>query len=244
MARLADLSARALERSNISEAKELGRNHHLIVSLYFVLALIALIALSVFVHSNPIPPFDLAASHLVQSVHAGWFDIMMRIVGEPGYPPQVYVLVFWIIIVLYLTGLKWEAVAELFATVGIGAVGLLIKTLVNRPRPTADLVNVITVLDQGKLSFPAGHVESFMAIIGFLWFLSFVLCKNSWVRAISFLVFGEMLALIGISRVYTGEHWMTDAVGGYLFGSLWLIVTIYFYEWGKGRFFVQKPKRE
>jgi undecaprenyl-diphosphatase len=165
---------------------------------------------------------------------------MMRAVGEPGYPPQVYALVVWIIVVLLLTGLKWEAVMEIFATVGIGAVGLLIKTLVNRPRPTPDLVNVLTVLDNGKLSFPAGHVESFMAIIGFLWFLSFVLCKNPWVRTISLLVFGEMLALIGISRIYTGEHWMTDSIGGYLFGSLWLILTIWLYEWGKTRFFVQK----
>ncbi len=215
---------------------------HLPVVIYFIFATIALGALSFYVHNNPLNAIDLTASHVVQSYTAGWYDLLMRATGEPGYPPQVYVLVFWIILVLWFTRLRWEAVAEVFATVGIGVVGLIVKTLVNRTRPTPDLVHVITTLDAGKLSFPAGHVESFMAIIGFLWFLSFVLCKNQWVRTITLLFFGEMLALIGISRVYTGEHWMTDAIGGYLLGSLWLILTIYFYQWGKGRFFTGEQK--
>lgn len=218
-------------------------SQHVPVVIYFVLATIALGALSFYVHNNPIPAIDLATSRIVQSYSAGWYDLLMRYVGMPGYPPQVYVLVFWIILVLWFTHLRWEAVMEVFATVGIGVVGLIIKTLVNRPRPTPDLVHVITSLDAGKLSYPAGHVESFMAIIGFLWFLSFVLCKNQWVRTITLLYFGEMLALIGISRVYTGEHWLTDAIGGYLLGSLWLILTIYIYEWGKGRFFTSERKR-
>lgn len=229
-------------RLRSAETQAEAKGQHRIVQIYFVLATIALAALSVFVHNNPLPPFDLAASRLVQSINAGWYDLLMRFVGEAGYPPQVYVLVFWIIIVLYLTGLKWEAVMEVFATVGIGVVGLVIKTLVNRPRPTPDLVHVLTSLDGGKLSFPAGHVQSFMAILGFLWFLSFVLCKRGWVRTITLLFYGEILALIGISRVYTGEHWLTDAIGGYLLGSLWLILTIYLYQWGKPRFFVDRHK--
>lgn len=240
MAKLIHAAPGETPRAQTRQARSLGEYHKLIVPAYFVAATAALAVLSFMVHNVGPLPIDLAATHFVQSYHAGWYDLMMRAVGEPGYPPQVYALVVWIIAVLFLTGLKWEALMEIFATVGIGAVGLLIKMLVNRPRPTPDLVNVLRVLDNGKLSFPAGHVESFMAIIGFLWFLSFVLCKNPWVRTISLLVFGEMLALIGFSRIYTGEHWMTDSIGGYLFGSLWLILTIWLYEWGKTRFFVQK----
>ncbi len=207
-----------------------------LVILYTVAAFIGLVALSIAVHFNPYFPIDLQAARAVQSIHAGWYDILMRIVGMPGYPPQVYVLVIWTIGVLYFTGMRWEAVMETFAVVGIGVVGYLVKFLVNRPRPSPDLVRVMTLLDNGKLSFPAGHVESYVAIIGFLWFLAFVLSKNPWVRSISLLIYGEMISVIGISRVYTGEHWLTDSIGGYLLGSLWLILTIYLYEKGKDRY--------
>lgn len=212
-----------------------------LVPAYTIAATIVLGVLSFAAHSIPYFSWDLTAVRAVQSIQAGWFNLLMQSVGDPGYPPQVYALVVVIILALYFTGCKWEAVAEVFATVGIGAVGLLIKTLVNRPRPSPNLVHVLATLDAGKLSFPAGHVESYVAIIGFLWFLAFVRAQNRWVRSISLLVFGEMIALIGISRVYTGEHWLSDVIAGYLFGSIWLVLTIWFYNWGKTRFFVPHP---
>ncbi len=240
MAKVTHISDKAASRSERSATTNLGEYHRFIVPVYVVFAALGLAYLSLTLrHAGPLP-IDLTASHVVQSVHAVWYDLLMRFVGEPGYPPQVYPLVVWIILVLFLTGLKWEAVSEIFATVGIGVVGLIIKMFVDRPRPTPNLVTVLTVLDKGQMSFPAGHVESFVAIFGFLWFLSFVACKNVWVRTISLLFLGELMAIIGISRIYTGEHWLTDAIGGYLLGSLWLIATIWFYQWGKPRFFVQR----
>lgn len=209
------------------------------VGAYAVLATLALIALAFEVRINPNLPIDVAATQVVQSVHAGWFDVLMRAVGEPGYPPQVIALVLVILAALYFTGLKWEAVAEMFAMSAIGAIGLLIKVLVDRPRPSPDLFHVLNVLDKGRQSFPAGHVESYVAILGFLWFLAFTQARITWVRSLSLFVFGEMITVIGISRIYTGEHWLTDVVGGYLLGSAWLIVTIWLYNWGRGRFFVR-----
>ncbi len=213
-----------------------SKSRWLIVWIYFVVATVALVALSILVHGAGPLPIDLAASHLIQSFHAGWYDVLMRGVSEPGYPPQVYVLVAWIFVVLFFTGLKWELAMEVFTNVGIGVVGLAIKVLVDRPRATADLVNVMRVLDGGKQSFPAGHVQGYVTIFGFLGYVSWVRCKNPWVRAVSLVFIGAMIVLIGISRVYTGEHWLTDVIGGYLLGSIWLILTIALYEWGRPRF--------
>ena len=215
-----------------------------LIVLYVVIALVLLGALAFTVHFNPVLPWDLATTRAVQSVHAGWYDLLMRAVGEPGYPPQIYILVAWIFVVLWGAGLKWEAIGHAFATVGIGIVGLIIKIPVDRPRPSPQLVHVINPnLDGGKMSFTAGHVESYVAIFGFLIFLLIVLGRPSWLRTLEIAFFAFLIALIGISRLYTGEHWLSDVIGGYLSGSVWLIATIRFYDWGRNRFFVNEPGR-
>ncbi len=205
--------------------------------VYVLCASVLLFALAFSAHTTPFFPFDLTLERDIQAVHAGWFDLLMRAVGQPGYPPQVYLVVAAIVVLLFAFGLRWEAAAEAFAIVGIGAVGLVIKILVNRPRPSPSLVYVANPgLDAGKFSFPAGHVESFVAIFGFLVFLLLVLGKPGIVRTLAIAFFLGLVVLIGPSRMYVGEHWFSDVVGGYLFGSAWLALTIYVYRWGKGRF--------
>jgi membrane-associated phospholipid phosphatase len=207
------------------------------------LATAALVALSLYVRANPVTPLDLEAMKTVQGIHQDLFNFAMHIVGQPGYPPQVYIVIVIMLVILWAFHLKWEALMEVFATVGIGVVGLAIKIFVDRPRPPAELLNGGTSLDGGKYSFPAGHVQSYVAIFGFLLYLSLTLLpKNSIGRWVELAVYGLMLALIGISRVYLGEHWLTDSIGGYLLGAIWLWLTIKLYEWGKPRFFTNDAR--
>jgi hypothetical protein len=50
-----------------------------------------------------------------------------------------------------------------------------------------------------------------------------------------------LIILIGISRIYLGQHWASDVLGAYLLGSLTLVAIIQLYRWGKTRFFVRQP---
>jgi undecaprenyl-diphosphatase len=50
-----------------------------------------------------------------------------------------------------------------------------------------------------------------------------------------------MVAMIGASRIYVGQHWASDVVGAYLLGSVWLALSVLIYRWGKPRFFVNQP---
>jgi membrane-associated phospholipid phosphatase len=90
-------------------------------------------------------------------------------------------------------------------------------------------------------SFPSGHVLYFTAFFGFLIFLAYTLFKHSWWRTLLLVILGVMVALIGLSRIYEGQHWASDVLAAYLLGSVWLTLSILVYRWGKPRFFVDQP---
>jgi len=81
----------------------------------------------------------------------------------------------------------------------------------------------------------------YLGFLGFIGFLVFSLLKPSLKRSLLLMLIGIPILLIGISRIYLGEHWASDVLGAYLLGTLTLIVTIQLYRWGKTRFFVHQP---
>ncbi len=229
----------ARKNSSAELPKEpVNRSGNLLLVTVLVLATMALVPLAFAAHTIRYFDWDLAISHAVQGITVPGFDGLMLLIGAPGYPPQVYLLVVVILAALWRARLKWETVCEAFAIVGIGVVGLAVKIAVDRPRPDPNLIHVATPgLDGGKLSFTAGHVESYVAILGFLFFLAYISRDHSPWRTLELIVFGLMIALIGLARIYSGEHWPSDVLGGYLLGAIWLALTIRLYEWGKPRFF-------
>ncbi|MGE5141111.1 MAG: phosphatase PAP2 family protein [Rudaea sp.] len=212
--------------------------------LLIIVGLVATGALTFFVYSNPYLPLDASILHSVQSYHPAWYDALMRAVSDPGYPPQVYFIVVWILVVLFAFGLKWEAISHAFATVGIGILGLVFKIPIDRPRPDPHQFTVWNPnLQGGRMSYPAGHVESYVAIFGFLIFILIVIGKPSWLRTLEILFFAFLIVAVGVSRVYSGEHWFTDVVAGYLIGLVMLVATILFYRWGRNRFFKEPVEK-
>jgi undecaprenyl-diphosphatase len=155
-----------------------------------------------------------------------------------GFMPQVDMLAALAIALLVLAGLRWEAVVALFAACAVG-VGTLVKLVVYRPRPSADLVHVFSQLPSS--GFPSGHVLAFTAFGGFLAFLFYTLLKPSWGRTTLLAAFAMLILLMGLSRIYQGQHWFSDVMGAYLLGSMWLALSIWLYRWGKLRFFTHQP---
>jgi membrane-associated phospholipid phosphatase len=184
-------------------------------------------------------PVDLSITHAVQMINNPWFANLMGWISIIGYAPQIYVLVAAIAALLYIIGLRWEAVMSLAAAISAGSLGGLIKIIVHRPRPGVNLVHVLQLVN--SYSFPSGHVLTYTAFFGFLFFLGYTLIKHSFVRTILLVILGSLVTLIGISRIYVGDHWASDVTGAYLLGSLWLVLIVYVYRWGKTRFFVRQP---
>ena len=199
----------------------------------------AFAVLTFLVKTMPSFAIDLQITKAIQMINFPAFAWLMNAISWPGFIPQSMIISAIIIVLIYGLGLQWEAVVALVGAVFSTAVNLLVKDLVARPRPASSLVNVYATLTD--FSFPSGHVMFYLGVFGFVWFLAFTLLKHSIKRTLLLVLFGILIALVGVSRIYVGEHWASDVLGAYLLGSVTLVAIIQFYIWGKTRFFVHQP---
>jgi membrane-associated phospholipid phosphatase len=206
---------------------------------YLVTATIAFTVLVVLATQFDYFSIDLLVTRGVQNYTALWFRTLMVAISFVGYEPQAWIMLGIAVLLLWAFGLRWEGVMTLVAGGGAAVVGTLVKLAVQRPRPGADLVSVAIQLS--SYSFPSGHVVYYTAFFGFLVFLTFTLFKPSPGRLVVLITFTALILLIGLSRIYLGNHWASDVTGAYLFGSLWLAASVSLYQWGKPRFFARQP---
>ena len=207
------------------------------VALFSAVSVFAM--LTFLVETTPSFPIDLQITLAIQSISSPFFAELMRLISWPGFLPQSIFITLLIAFMLYVYGLHWESVTLLLAAIFSGVSNELVKDIIRRPRPTIDLVDVFAVLK--SYSFPSGHVMFYVSFFGFIWYLAYTLLKRSLKRGLLLGFFGGLILLVGVSRIYLGQHWASDVLGAYLLGSLLLVGIILFYQWGKKRFFVHQP---
>ena len=222
---------------------------HPLEAVYFVIGLIVLITSAVILHGQPRPyPFELNFTLAIQSFPSiplltGLIDFVSSL-NDPI--PSIIALAAWLVglvtmgFIAHLRGrsaVKWfQSAASLIVTVGIaGGLNLLINTLVARPRPGSFGEHITIFMKRPEHSFPSGHTEHDVAYYGFLLYLSFTPPVREWRYRWVLIPFQIIAAFdiltIGYSRVLEGEHWLLDVLGGYLSGSLWLLLCIVIYRY-------------
>ena len=110
----------------------------------------------------------------------------------------------------------------------IGAAGSLIftgvgKRVVGRARPPLALA--VPPYEYAP-SFPSGHTLNSTVIALMLGYLAWWLSEKLWVRVICPVLGATWAAMMGLSRVYLGHHWLTDVIFGWAFGLAWLALLI------------------
>ena len=216
------------------------RRYRRILFQGMLLLTISVLALLTFlVQTTPSFPIDLQITQAIQSINSSFFAGSMKLISWPGFFPQSMIITLIIALGLYVYGLHWESVTSLLAAFFSGVTNELFKNLIQRPRPSIDIVDVFAVLN--SYSFPSAHVMFYTILFGFIWYLIYTLLKPSLPRRFLLGFFGVFILFIGISRIYLGQHWASDVLGAYLLGGLILVGVILMYQWGKTRFFVRQP---
>ena len=200
----------------------------LIVGFLAILALV----ISIYARFAPRFPGDLCLTLRLQSFDnhflLSFMDYVSFIFG--GWSSVLVVVIIGILV--------WWRIGRLEAImipVGglITLVNTALKLAINRPRPSADLVHVLSS-EQGN-GFPSGHAFFAILILGLTAYFIFINLKN---RVLRMLVLAGLIVLIlltGTSRVYLGVHWPSDVIGGYLIGGVFLTALIWFHRTWKAQ---------
>jgi undecaprenyl-diphosphatase len=226
------MAERVLARLNQAPDDDAHRKRRLRAWHFQVLVLVVAVAfgvLAVVAYSVPYFAIDLTLTRAIQSIQAPWFGLLLDKLSWIGFPPQSNVIFGLVILALFLVGLRLEALATAFAAVGSAALWFALAPVVQRPRPSPDLINVSQQIPWG--SFPSGHALNLTAIFGFLVYLVYVHIRSGWLRRLVMTLLALPILTIGLARVYAGAHWPSDVLGGYLLGLLWLALTIHLYRW-------------
>lgn len=190
---------------------------------YVVAAAAVLALLSAMAHAEAFFAVDPLIAGSVQALIPAPVGGALDAVSWLGFPPEVDALIGIGVLVVLTLGYRWEALCLAFAAV-TGAVSWFGMTLlVDRPRPSPELVHVERVLALG--SYPSGHVVNLTAFFGSLFILSWLAMRPAWYRGVMQGLGAALIVCIGVARIYSGEHWPSDVLAGYLQGSIVVALT-------------------
>jgi undecaprenyl-diphosphatase len=105
-----------------------------------------------------------------------------------------------------------------------GGIYTITAMVINRPRPSAELVHVVR--HTGASSYPSGHVAFFS------WFLVLLILSLAVGRlprafvSVLWVIAALVLVAVCIGRVYLGEHWPSDVLGGLFLGFGWMFLAL------------------
>ncbi|MFB9292286.1 phosphatase PAP2 family protein [Persicitalea jodogahamensis] len=197
-------------------------------AIYIVsgLALLFLL-LTAFVALLPTTFIDLEFSEELQEDHSPLLDMLMKFVSWFGTRWVAISMAVGTALAFLLMRFRREALFMMLTMLS-SVVAFGIKVLVNRPRPTEDLVRIVSKAE--NQSFPSGHTTFYVAFFGFLIFLLFRLRQIPSLIRWTVGSFSLLLILsVPFSRVYLGDHWFTDVVAGFVLGLISLVLLIYGY---------------
>jgi undecaprenyl-diphosphatase len=173
-----------------------------------------LVAYAVVVGDHPGPtPGDETAQEIVGHLQSSFLTSVAKAITALGSGAVVWALAA-ICAALLAWRRRWVEFWVLVAGMAITQIGIVeIKDAVDRPRPPEPLVST------SGSSFPSGHAAH---SVFYLWLAVTIVLRlrPGMARATAVVTAGFVLtALVGLSRVYLGVHYLSDVSGGWALGA-------------------------
>ena len=153
----------------------------------------------------------------------GLFGLLTRF-GEGFFFCAVFLILYWCFSYNY---------AFKFATFYVASVCVngIVKLIVNRPRPWMASSAIENKMPATGLSFPSGHSQSVATISTFI---TYDIYKNknikNWIKITTLVTLVLLCLTVGFSRIYLGQHYLTDVIVGLMLGAGLIFLFNYLYN--------------
>ena len=165
--------------------------------------------------------FDEAMSSFIYNSHSNLIDHFMIMLSTYGRE------IVWAAVIVFMsifTGWKGKKIALIIVIsfLIIMPLNTLFKYFFERPRPSIE-VQELGILPKNDFAYPSGHASIVSAGAAIL----LILFRKEKELLFSLILAAEA-ALVCISRIYVGDHFLFDVVGGILLGVGIALLSISF----------------
>ncbi|MFF1738854.1 phosphatase PAP2 family protein [Streptomyces mirabilis] len=179
-------------------------------------------------HWQPLRRLDVGAARRLNETaleHPAWTDTL-RFLSDRVWDPftlrtVVALLTVWL---LYRRAWRLAAWSAVTAVAG-GLIGLLVKTVVERARPSLE----DPVAHAPGFSFPSGHAMTATTSFAVLLLVLLPMVPPA-LRALCWCTAVMSVLGVGFTRIALGVHWFSDVVGGWLLGLAVVALTTWAFE--------------
>jgi undecaprenyl-diphosphatase len=171
-------------------------------------------------------PIDMGVMQFVYGLRDDFLSVIVEFITRAG--DTVTIAVICVVLVVLPTRVRF-GIPVAVAAVAAGLIQYVIKNLVERARPD----ETMWLIPEDGYSFPSGHANASFVFYIFLMILLrryFILGKSYGAANLVSVVLPLLVAVIGVSRIYLGVHYPTDIIGGWLLGSVILILIVTLYD--------------
>jgi undecaprenyl-diphosphatase len=179
--------------------------------------------LSKVVHDDSIGRADSGLSRWLAGRRSGDLNDVTAVTSEVGGTLTITILAVVAVAFAAFVWRRWrEPMLVAVAVAGEVGIFLVVTMLVDRQRPP------VGHLDEAPptSSFPSGHTAATICLWGALAVLASQRARSALVRGLFLTLAVVLPLLVASSRMYRGMHYLSDVLGGFLLGGVWLLATV------------------
>ncbi len=194
--------------------------HILLASIVLLAAFLWLTFLRPSLHG-----FDTSVNLLMLSIQSNAVTIAAKAIAVIFDTTGLLIISLAVAVGLFFLKRKQYGLLLLTALGGDVLVVEVLKRLEQVARPTN------SIFPGSGYAYPSGHSAGIVVFCGILAYFAWRHWQSTRSRAAIGVGLGGLVGVVGFDRVYLNAHWLSDVLGGWLFGAFWVLLVVLVFEW-------------